>query len=120
MAHAEITQVIEDYVTAVSDADTELLARTFRDDARMWGWLAGELQAVPIAEFFKVVEDSRKDMSWKDSFSYTIRDVEGSGKVGIGVLEERGYLGANFTSYFTCINDGERWQIASKTFTMKE
>jgi len=36
------------------------------------------------------------------------------------VLEETGYLGANFVTYFTCINDGERWQIASKTFTMVE
>lgn len=120
MAHAEVTQILEDYVTGVSNADTGLLARTFRDDARMWGWLGPELQAVPISEFFTVVEGSKEDMSWKDNFSYTIRNVEAVGKVGYGVIEEQGYLGANFVSFFTCVNDGERWQIASKTFTMVE
>lgn len=120
MAQAAVKQIIEDYVTAVSNADTDLLARTFRDDARMWGWLGPELEAVPISEFFKVVDGSKEDMSWKESFSYTIRNVEANGKVGYGVLEETGYLGANFVTYFTCINDGQRWQIASKTFTMVE
>lgn len=59
-------------------------------------------------------------MSWKDHVSYTIRNAAGSGTVGSGVLAERGYLGANFTTYFACINDGERWQIASKPFTMEQ
>lgn len=117
MAESAVKQIIEDYVTAVSNADTEALGQVFRDDAYMWGWLGPEQESVPITEFFKVVEGSREDMSWKENFSYTIRSVEAVGKVGYGVLEENGYLGANFVTYFTLVSDGERWQIASKTFT---
>lgn len=120
MAQEAVRQIIEDYVTAVSNADVEMLSNVFRDDAMMWGWLGPELEAVPITEFFKVVEGAKEDMSWKENFSYEIRNVEAHGKVGYGVLEEQGFLGANFATYFTCINDGERWQIASKTFTMVE
>lgn len=58
------------------------------------------------------------DTGWKENSCYSIRDVEARGKVGYGVLEEQSYLGA--VTYFTCINDDARWQIASKSFTMVE
>lgn len=117
MDEAAVESVIEDYVKGVSTGDTELLARTFRDDARMWGYLGPDLLSEPIAEFFKVVEDSRKDMSWTEGFRHSIRSVEVNGRIAHGVLEEQGYLGADFVNHFTLVNDGERWRIATKTFT---
>ncbi|MFJ9900668.1 nuclear transport factor 2 family protein [Streptomyces sp. NPDC091280] len=111
-----VRAVIELYVTGVSASDAEVVASAFRPDARMWGYLGDQLVVAPITEFLNVVRETPDPGSWKDSYSHRIRSIDVTGNAAAGVLEETGYIGADFTNYFTLVRENGTWAIASKTF----
>lgn len=117
MSHADVQAAVERYVLGVTTADPEVVASAFRPDAHMWGYLGGQLVSAPIGAFLDVVATAPDPAGWIDGYRRRIRDIEVTGRVGRAVLEERGYLGADFTNYFTAVHEeGSGWLLASKTF----
>ncbi|MEU6259651.1 nuclear transport factor 2 family protein [Streptomyces griseorubiginosus] len=111
-----VREVIGKYVAGVSASDPELVGSAFRPDAHMWGYLGEELVTVPIGRFLDVVAGSPDPALWLDGYTHTVRSVEITGNVAAAVLEETGYLGSDFTNYFTLVREKGEWAIASKTF----
>jgi Putative lumazine-binding len=112
----EVTAAVQNYVKAVTDGDTALLRSVFRGDAHMWGYLGSSLISLPIEEFIDIVAKAPDPASWVDGYSHAIRSVEVTGDVAVAVLEETGYIGGNFTNYFSLLREDGRWAIAGKTF----
>ncbi|MEU0950715.1 nuclear transport factor 2 family protein [Streptomyces canus] len=109
--------VVEAYVAGVSANDAAAVSSVFRKDAFMWGFLGGsDVVAMPASDFLPVVASAPEPARWVDGYDHRIRSVEITGDTAIAVLEESGYLGADFTNYFTLVREDGRWSIASKTF----
>lgn len=112
-----VRDVVEAYVRGCAKGDARIVARAFRDDARMHGWLGDDLVSAPIGAFLEIVEATKHERDWVAGYSYEIRDVVVSGRVARAVLVERGYRGADFVNEFALLLDAGCWRIASKTFT---
>jgi hypothetical protein len=112
----DVRAVVEDYVAGVTKPDADLIRSVFRSDAHMWGYLGGTFVTVPIDEFLAVVAKTPDPAGWVSAYTHEIRGVEVTGDVAVAVLEERGYLGGDFTNYFSLVRESGAWAIASKTF----
>ncbi len=112
-----VRTAVETYVRGVSANDAGVVSAAFRPDAFMWGYLGGEAPvAMPVEDFLKVVAGAPDPRTWITGYSHRIRSVEVTGDVAVAVLEESGYLGADFTNYFSLVRAGGEWKIAGKTF----
>ncbi|QNE35404.1 nuclear transport factor 2 family protein [Leifsonia shinshuensis] len=120
MSAEDVTAVVAAYVRAVSTADVPLLQSTFRDDARMWGYLGDQFVSAPIQEFFGVVDATSADLDWVSGYVTRISVVRIAGRTATAVLEEAGYAGSSFVNLFTLVHEDEGWRIATKTFTTVE
>jgi hypothetical protein len=112
----DVRGAIDKYVRAVASRDVGLLRSVFRADAHMWGYLGETLLSIPIEGFFTVVAGSPEPAAWAGGYSHKIRSIEVTGDVAVGVLEEAGYIGADFTNYFSLVRENGSWAIAGKTF----
>jgi hypothetical protein len=112
----DVREVIEDYVSGVTECDVDLVRSTFRSDGHMWGHLGDTFLSMPIKGFLDVVANTPDPVGWVDGYSYTIPSIEVTGDIAIAVLEEVGYVGGNFTNYFSLVRENGTWAIASKTF----
>lgn len=114
---SDIEAVMETYVKGVSANDPGEVFSAFRPDGFMWGYLGGsDPVAMPISEFLKVVGGAPAPATWVSGYRYKIRSIEVTGDVAVAVLEETGYLGADFTNYFSLVRADGQWKIAGKTF----
>jgi putative lumazine-binding protein len=110
---------VENYVKGVSENNPGIVASVFREDARLWGFLGGiEVVSMSVSEFVTVVSTAPDPAQWIADYTHRIRSIEVSGDTAIAVLEESGYLGADFTNYFTLVKQDGQWKIASKTFNL--
>jgi hypothetical protein len=112
----DVREVIENYVRGVTKPDVELVRSAFLPDAHMWGYLDGLYVSAPIAGFLDVVAKSPDPAGWVSGYAHVIRSVEVTGDVAVAVLEETGYVGSDFTNYFSLVRENGTWAIASKTF----
>ena len=113
---AEVTDVIETYVHGVTKPDAEVVRSAFRPDAHMWGYLGDTFVTTPIAGFLDIVSKTPDPETWVDGYSYDISGIEVTGDVAVATLKEEGYLGGNFTNYFSLVRENGTWAIAGKTF----
>jgi Putative lumazine-binding len=111
-----VREVVENYVSGVTKPDIELLRSAFRSDAHMWGYLGPTPVTIPIEVFFDIVAKAPDPAGWVSGYASIIRSIEVTGDVAVAVLEETGYLGGNFTNYFSLMRENGTWAIASKTF----
>jgi hypothetical protein len=111
-----VRDAIEKYVAGVTKPDVDLVRSAFRADAHMWGYLGETLISIPIAGFFDIVANTPDPAGWVDGYSHDIHSIEVTGEVAVAVLTERGYLGGDFTNYFSLVRENGAWAIAGKTF----
>lgn len=112
----DVRAVVENYVSGVSKPDVELVRSAFRPDAHMWGYLGDTFLTIPIDAFLAVIARTPDPAGWVSGYSHQVRSIEVTGDVAVAVLEEWGYLGGDFTNYFSLVRENETWAIASKTF----
>lgn len=82
----------------------------------MWGYLGDTFLTTPIEGFLTVVANTPDPAGWVGDYAHDIGSIEVTGDVAVAVLKETGYLGANFTNYFSLVRENGTWAIASKTF----
>jgi hypothetical protein len=112
----DVREVVEKYVAGVTKPDVDLVRSAFRSDAHMWGYLGDTFVNTPIAGFLDIVAGTPDPAGWVSGYSYAIPSIEVTGEVAVAVLEETGYLGGNFTNYFSLVRENGTWAIASKAF----
>jgi hypothetical protein len=112
----DVREVVENYVSGVTKPDVELVRSAFRHDAHMCGYLGDTFVTTPIEGFLDVVASTPDPAGWVGGYSHVIPSVGVTGDVAVAVLKETGYLGGNFTNYFSLVRENGTWAIASKTF----
>lgn len=111
----EIRAAVQQYVDGCAAADPRLVQNAFDDDAVMWGYLGPDRTVMSGADFAANVVATASPAG--PEYSSDIHSIDVTGDVAHAVLDERGFLGANFRNYFGLIRRDGVWRIASKVFT---
>jgi len=108
--------VIEEYIEACRVRSVERLKAIFHPDALMSGYLMEQRLVGSPQPFYDAVQNAPADAARGD-YQADITSVDVTGQIASVTLEEKGFLGLQFTDYFHLVKVDGRWKILSKTFT---
>lgn len=113
--HSEVNDAIQRYVDGCKAADPEAVREAFAPDAVMWGYLGAKYATMSGADFAaKVIAGA--DPAGPE-YAAEIHSVVVTGEIAHAILDERGFLGADFRNHFGLVRRDGVWRIASKIFT---
>lgn len=104
------------YIDGTRAGDADLVRRAFNPDARMSGYLQGQLLCGSPEPFFETVRTAPAPMRSGEPYIAEITHLEITGLAASATLVEPSYLGLHFTDFLHLLKVDGRWQIVSKTF----
>ncbi|MBL3698609.1 nuclear transport factor 2 family protein [Leucobacter luti] len=113
--HEAVESVVQRYVDGCAAADAAAVADAFDQNAVMWGYLGGEYVTMTGAEFAAQVVGAAEPAG--PDYRAEIHGISVTGDVAHAILDERGFLGADFRNHFGLIRRDGVWRITSKVFT---
>ena len=111
----EVRAAVERYVKGCRKADADQVRGAFAPGARMWGYLGDDYVEMTGEEFADQVVAPAEPAS--EEYAATIHGIEITGSVASARLDERGFLGADFSNRFGLVRRDGEWRIVSKVFT---
>lgn len=112
---AEVRAAVQKYIDGCAAADADKVRDSFTDDAFMWGYLGPDYTTMSGADFAANVIAMAEPAG--DDYRSEIHSISVKGDVANAVIDEEGFLGANFRNYFGLIRRDGVWRISSKMFT---
>ncbi|MDH3376779.1 MAG: nuclear transport factor 2 family protein [Gammaproteobacteria bacterium] len=109
-------QTIETLVEACRTGDVEKLKSVFSSNALMTGYFSGEFYTGSPELFYDEVRDNPSPTSTGAEYIGEIISVEEYGDIANVRLQEKGFLGANFTNLFQLVRKDDSWLIYSKLY----
>ena len=113
--HEAVRAAVQKYVDGCASADPERVRDAFDEHALMWGYLGADYVTMSGADFADKVVGTAQPTGGE--YSSDIHSIEVVGDVASAVLDERGFLGADFRNFFGLIRRNGEWRITSKVFT---
>lgn len=113
--HSEVIEAIQRYVNGCTAADSEAVRGAFAADAVMWGYLGAEYVTMSGTDFAANVIAGADPAGHE--YAAEIHSVVVTGDIAHAILDERGFLGADFRNHFGLVCRDGVWRIASKVFT---
>jgi hypothetical protein len=113
---AAVRAVIEEYVAACRVRSVDRLKAIFHPDALMSGFLMDQRLLGSTQPFYDALQHAPADPPGS-RYDVEITSVNVTGRIASATLQERGFLGLDFTDYFHLVEVDGQWQIVSKTFT---
>lgn len=116
-----VDEVVNTYIKGTYTADVELLRSVFHEKASMTGYLGDELLVGGPQPFIEDIRSQPSMESNGDPYeSETVSKIV-VGNIADVVIRESGFRGVlKLENHFHLINDGTRWWIISKLFTVIE
>ena len=108
---------VQRYVDGCVTADADAVRDAFAEGACMWGWLGAEFVSMTGAEFAERVVAPAAPAG--PEYASEIHGIDVAGAVAHAVLDERGFLGADFRNFFGLVRRDGEWRIVSKVFTTR-
>jgi hypothetical protein len=113
--HEAVRAAVQKYVDGCAAADPERVRDAFDEHAVMWGYPGPDYVTMSGADFAAGVVATAQPAG--PGYSSEIHSIEVVGDVASAVLDEKGFLGADFRNFFGLIRRGGEWRITSKVFT---
>lgn len=113
--HEAVRAAVQKYVDGCAAADPERVRDAFDEHAVMLGYLGPDCVTMSGADFAADVVATAEPAG--AGYSSDIHSIEVVGDVASAVLDEKGFLGADFRNFFGLIRRNGEWRIASKVFT---
>ncbi len=113
----EVRAAVQKYVDGCVAADAEMVRDAFDENAIMWGYLGPEYSTMSGASFATEVVGTAEPSG--PEYSFDIHSISVQGEVATAVLDEKGFLGADFRNFFGLIRRDGVWRITSKVFTTR-
>jgi hypothetical protein len=109
-------ETIAELVEACHSGDVEKLRGVFGQGALMSGYYNGEYYSGSPEPFYDEVRDNPSPAVTGAEYIGKIISVEEYGNIANVVLEEKGFLGANFINLFQLVCVDGTWLIVSKAY----
>ena len=113
-----VQEVLERYMEGTYTADVPMLKDVFHQQARMSGYLGGQLLVGTPDPFLEDIGSQPSMKSLGHPYHGEIRDLEVTGNVAKATVHETGFRGsAELVDYFHLLYSDGAWKIIAKTFT---
>lgn len=112
---ADVIAAVQRYVEGVTRADPAIVRGSFAANAVMWGYLGGAYESISADTFAETIVAPPQPAG--PEYSHRVHSVVVTGRIASAILDEEGYLGANFRDIFGLVEVDGVWRIASKVFT---
>jgi hypothetical protein len=109
-------ETITELVEACHSGDVDKLRGVFGQRALMSGYYNGEYYSGSPEPFYDEVRDNPSPAVTGAEYIGEIISVEEYGSIANVVLEEKGFLGANFINLFQLVCVDRTWLIVSKAY----
>ena len=109
-------ETITELVEACHAGDVDKLRGVFSQSALMSGFYNGEYYSGSPEPFFDELRDNPAPAITGAEYTGEIISVAEYGGIANVVLEEKGYLGANFINLFQLVCADGNWLIVSKAY----
>jgi hypothetical protein len=109
-------ETITTLVEACHTGNVDKLRGVFSEGALMSGYFKGDYYSGSPQPFFDELRDNPSPASSGAEYIGEILSVEEFGNIANVVLEETGFLGANFINLFQLVRKNDSWLIVSKAF----
>lgn len=114
-----VDEVIEAYIKGTYTADTALLQEVFHPAAIMTGYLGEDLLSGTPQPFIEDIGSQASMESLGHPYQAEVTAKTVTGKIAEVTVKETGFRGeASLEDHFHLFNDGSRWFIISKLFTV--
>jgi len=112
-----VRATIQLYLDGARHGRVELVKQAFHPEAKMCGYLQGQLLVGGPEPFYEAVANAPAPASSGEPYEAKITKLEVAGPAASATLEEGPYLGMQFTTYFHLLKFDGKWKIVSKTFS---
>jgi len=112
----DVRRVIKLYTNGTYEGSVDKLKQAFHPEAMMCGYFQGQRLMGGVDPFYASVEASPAPKEQGQSYEPNVTAVRVAGNAATATLEERPYMGLNFTNFFHLLKTDGQWQIVSKTF----
>ena len=109
-------ETIENYIEATRLGDVDGLRNLFSPEALMSGFYEGEYYSGSPEAFFEEVRDNPSPSETGQEYIGEIAYTEIVGDIAQLTMNEKGYLGLNFSNLFHLARINGEWLIISKTY----
>lgn len=112
-----VRATIQRYIDGARSGEVELVKSAFHPDARMSGYLQGQLLVGGPEPFYEAVANAPAPVKSGEPYQSKFTRLDIAGEAASVALEEGPYLGMQFTTYFHLLKIDGDWRIVSKTFS---
>jgi len=109
-------ETITELIEACHSGDADRLRGVFGPGALMSGYYNGKFYSGSPEPFYDEVRDNPSPASTGAEYIGEITSVEEFGDIANVILEEKGFLGANFINLFQLVCIDGNWLIVSKAY----
>lgn len=116
----QIETVVQEYYDSLYESDSELVKKVFHENARIAGYLNGELLQMTAAEFAGFVGSQQPSPQANDAKQFLeIESCDIAGETACVLLRES-YLGMMFFDTFSMLKVDGQWKIYNKLFFVED
>ena len=112
----QIENLINTYIDSMNDSNEDMVRDAFHENAKVTGYLHGELMQLSTEEFAGFVlsqQPSPNDNGEKIEFDIINIEIEGS--IAHVKIRDK-YLGITFLDILSLLKEGDNWSIYNKLF----
>lgn len=110
-----INEVVQSYFLGMYQRDIGLLTEVFHPEARLFGYLSGEFEKMPLSQWLEKIGQAPIPSANGEAFAMQIVTIDITGAIA-NVKVKLLYHGLQFTDYLSLVEIEGRWLIVNKTF----
>tara|TARA_B100001769_G_scaffold140084_2_gene109630 strand:- start:73 stop:441 length:369 start_codon:yes stop_codon:yes gene_type:complete len=115
----QIENVINTYIDSMNDSNADMVRDTFHENAKITGYLHGELKQLSTEEFAGFVSSQQPSPNENgEKIEFDIINIEIEGSIAHVKIRDK-YLGITFLDILSLLKDGDNWKIYNKLFNVE-
>ena len=112
----QIENVINSYIDSMNESDADMVKDAFHNNAKITGYLHGELMQLSTEEFAGFVSSQQPSPKENgENIEFDILGIEIEGSIAYVKIRDK-YLGITFLDILSLLKEGDNWSIYNKLF----
>ncbi len=112
----QIENVINSYIDSMNESDADMVKDAFHNNAKITGYLHGELMQLSTEEFAGFVSSQQPSPKENgENIEFDILSIEIEGSIAYVKIRDK-YLGITFLDILSLLKEGDNWSIYNKLF----
>ena len=116
----QIEIVLQTYIESMNKSDSEMVRAAFHENAKITGYLHGELLQLSTEDFADFVSSQQPSpIENGTNVEFEVLNIEIENTIAHVKIRDV-YLGITFLDILSLLKDGEEWKIYNKLFNVEK